>query len=329
MGVVDDIGEKYRLFAERECKDYSPAYYHLALEIADDPEVLSFVAQQPVTQPNLLFASVQYLTGPEHMPLSSAALRGFLQRHGDAVAALMRDRRTQTNEVGRCATVLPAMPTGRIALVEVGASAGLCLLLDKYHYDYGFAQVGDPDAHVHLQCKAQGPVPVPVTMPDIVWSRGVDLNPLDVRCEDDARWLLACVWADHPERRQHLEAALSVARQHSPWVIAGDVSTELPALLTEAPREAQLVVFHSATLPYLSEEHRDDLTRILTAESRRRNIVWISNKACGLISEFAEMAPKGTRRAFLLGKTILSEGRRVDALLALAHPHGAELEWLS
>lgn len=132
---MQELAETYRRFAERECKDYSPAYYHLSVEVAEDPEVLGFVAQQPVTQPNLLFASVQYLSGPERMPLSSAALRVFLKREGDTVAALIRIRRTQTNEVGPCAALLPAMSGGPIALVEVGASAGLCLLLDKYHYD--------------------------------------------------------------------------------------------------------------------------------------------------------------------------------------------------
>src|SRR5688572_13966810 len=139
MGGVNDLAETYRRFAERECKDYSPAYYHLALEVAEDSAVLGFVAQQPVTQPNLLFASVQYLTGPERMPLSSAALHVFLKREGETVASLMRTRRTQTNEVGRCAALLPAMPAGPIAVIEIGASAGLCLLLDKYHYDYGAA----------------------------------------------------------------------------------------------------------------------------------------------------------------------------------------------
>ena len=327
-GRVDDLAEKYRRFAERECKDYSPAYYHLALEVAEDPEVLRFVAQQPVTQPNLLFASVQYLTGPERMPLSSAALRGFLQREGDKVAALMRDRRSQTNEVGRCAALLPALPLGRIGLIEVGASAGLCLLLDKYCYDYGFAQVGDPNARVRIQCNVQGPVPVPAVMPEIVWRCGLDLDPLDVRRHDDAEWLLACVWPDHPERRRRLQAAIALARQEPPVVMAGDLVADLPELLAKAPPAAHLVVFHSATLPYVTEGHRRELARILTEESHERDVMWISNEGYGVIPELAQLAPKGVERAFLLGKTVLRRGHRVDSLVALAHPHGAELTWL-
>ncbi len=324
-----DISAQYRRFAERECKDYSPAYYHLALEVADDQDVLSFVRQQPVTQPNLLFAAVQYLTGPDRMPLSSAALREFLEREGSTVAALMRQRRTQTNEVGRCAVLLPAMPSGPLALVEVGASAGLCLLLDKYHYNFGFAEVGDPGALVRIRCEAFGVVPVPKVLPDIVWRRGLDVNPLNVLQEEDAKWLLACVWPDHRERRERLQAAISVARQHPPTVVAGDLTTELSTVLAEAPRSARLVVFHSATLPYLVEERRQDLARILMKASRQREVVWISNEASGLIPEFADIAPKGTERAFLLGKAVLHQGSRTSSLLAVAHPHGAELTWLA
>jgi hypothetical protein len=324
-----DLSAQYRRFAELECKDYSSAYYYLALQVAEDQGVLSFVRHQPVTQPNLLFAAVQFLTGPERMPLSSAALRAFLAREGARVAALMHERRTQTNEVGRCAALLPAMPDGPLAVVEVGASAGLCLLMDRYHYNFGFAEIGDPDACVQIRCRTQGAVPIPRTMPEIVWRRGLDSNPLDVRREEDAKWLLACVWPDHQERRRRLQAAISVARQHPPVVTAGDLATELPAVLAEVPRNAQLVVFHSATLPYLVEARRHDLTRILMEESHRREVVWISNEASGLMPEFADMAPKGTERAFLLGKAILSQGGRANFLLAFAHPHGAELKWLS
>jgi hypothetical protein len=141
---VKELAETYRRFAERECKDYSPAYYRLALEVSEDPEILEFVAQQPVSQPNLLFAAVQYLTGPTDMPLTADRFRVFLRERGDEVASLMRIRRTQTNEVGRCAALLLALPAGPLALLEVGASAGLCLLLDQYFYDLWDRAGGKP-----------------------------------------------------------------------------------------------------------------------------------------------------------------------------------------
>jgi hypothetical protein len=325
---VEDLVEKYRRFAERECKDYSPAYYRLALEVSDDVEILAFVAQQPVTQPNLLFAAVQYLTGPAEMPLSAVELGQFLRDRGEEVATLMRTRRTQTNEVGRCATLLPALPAGPLAIVEVGASAGLCLLLDKYHYDYGFAQAGDPSSPVHIECRAHGSVPVPGTIPYITWRRGLDLNPLDLRDDEDAQWLVACVWPDHPVRRRRLEAAISVARTNPPVVVAGDLTTDLAALLVDAPKDAQLVVFHSATLFYIADEQKEGLVNVLTETSHTRDVVWISNEGCGAIPELAAIAPAGEERRGILGRTLLSRGKRVDSVLATAHPHGAELTWL-
>jgi hypothetical protein len=325
---VEDLAGKYRRFAERECKDYSAAYYRLALEVAEDAEALAFVAQQRVTQPNLLFAAVQYLTGPAFMPLSAATLREFLGEEGEHVAYLMRSRRTQTNEVGRCATLLPALPSGPLALLEVGASAGLCLLIDKYHYDYGFAHVGDSQSPVSITCRAQGAVPIPSTVPNIVWRLGLDRCPLDVRNEDDAKWLLACVWPDHPGRRRRLEAAISLAKEDTPSLVAGDLVADLPALMATVPRDAQLVVFHSAVLPYITDEQKQGFARVLMDTSRLRDVVWISYEGWGALPELAKIAPQGSDSSFLLGRTLFSQGCRTDTVLALAHPHGAELMWL-
>src|SRR6185436_3088378 len=114
-------------FAEVECKGYSDTYYRLALAVADDDAMVGFIAGMPVTQPNLFFASVQLLAGAEGMPATGPELRAFLARRGDEVGAMMRARRTQTNEVGRCAVLLPALPAGPLALVEVGrAPASAC-----------------------------------------------------------------------------------------------------------------------------------------------------------------------------------------------------------
>jgi hypothetical protein len=325
---VEELARKYRRFAERECKDYSAAYYRLALEVAEDAEVLAFVAQQRVSQPNLLFAAVQYLTGPAFMPLSAAELRKFLRKEGEHVASLMRTRRTQTNEVGRCATLLPALPSSPLALVEVGASAGLCLLIDKYHYDYGFAHLGDAQSPVRIACRAHGEVPVPSTIPNIVWRLGVDLRPLDVRNDDDAKWLLACVWPDHPDRRRRLEAAISLAKEYTPSLVAGDLVADLPALVARAPREAKLVVFHSAVLPYITDEQKHGFARVLMDTSRLRDVVWISNEGYGALPELAKVAPQCSDSSFLLGRTLFSQGCQTDTVLALAHPHGAELMWL-
>jgi hypothetical protein len=327
MGDPAAIKLEYRQFAETECKGYSDLYYRLALSVSEDDEVASFIADMPVTQPNLFLASIQLLTGPSAMPPTGAELGAFVKRRGDDVGAVMRARRTQTNEVGRCAALLPALPPGPLALVEVGASAGLCLLFDRYAYEFGSTRLGAVASRVRLRCTATGPVPLPLAVPRIVWRRGLDLRPIDVRDDDAVRWLSACVWPEHHERRRRLEGAIDAARSDPPVVHAGDLVGDLPRVLAEAPDDAQLVVFHSAVLSYVSRERRLAFTDVLAHASKRRDIVWLSNEAAGVVPELPAVAPSGLLR-FLIGRTHFANGRRRSEPLALAHPHGAELVWL-
>jgi hypothetical protein len=323
-----DIKRRYRRFADVECKGYSDAYYELALAVAHDDDVVGFLATLPVTQPNLFFAAIQLLTGPQSMPATSADLRAFVRRHGREVADVMRSRRTQTNEVGRCAVLLPTLPAGPLALVEVGASAGLCLLVDRFCYEFGSRIIGEMSSRVRLGCTVTGPVPLPPRIPRIVWRHGLDANPIDVRDDDAIRWLLACVWPDHPERRRRLEAAIEIARIDRPSVSAGDLVDDLPVVLAAVPSDAQLVVFHSAVLTYVSPDRRQAFADVLADASKRREIVWVSNEAPGVLREMTALAPSVSEGRFLLGRTHFVDGRRRDELLALAHPHGAELAWL-
>jgi hypothetical protein len=327
MGDPAGIKQRYRQFAENECKGYFDLYYRLALSVSEDDEVAGFIADMHESQPNLFLASIQLLTGAADMPATGSALRTFVSRRGDEVRAVMRARRTQTNEVGRCAVLLPALPPGPLALVEVGASAGLCLLFERYHYEFGSTRLGAVDSPVRLQCAATGPVPLPPAVPRIVWRRGLDVRPIDVHDDDAVRWLLACVWPEHRERRRRLEGAIDAARADPPVVDAGDLVDDLPAVLAKAPDDVQLVVFHSAVLSYVSRERRQAFTGVLADVSRRRDIIWLANEAAGVVAELAAPKPSGSLR-FLVGRTHFTHGQRRSELLALAHPHGAELVWL-
>ena len=328
--MIDPTGIKrrYQQFAETECKGYSDLYYRLALAVSEDDEVVSFIAEMPVTQPNLFFASIQLLTGPAGVPSTGSDLRAFVKRRGREVSDVMRSRRTQTNEVGRCAVLLPALPSGPLALVEVGASAGLCLLLDRFHYEYGSTRIGAASSPVQLRCTAVGPVPLPGAMPQIVWRRGLDVSPIDVHDDDAIRWLMACVWPEHHERRRRLEGAIDLARANPPTVSAGDLVDDLPAMLAEVPDDAQLVVFHSAVLSYVSRDRQQAFAEVLADTSKRRDVVWLANEASGVIPEMTALAPSLSSLRFLLGRTRFTHGQRHHDLLALAHPHGAELAWL-
>lgn len=119
--------------------------------------------------------------------------------HRAAIAEVLEHRFTQTNVPGRCAVLLPVLATllQPLALLEVGASAGLCLLPDRYGYDDG------PDARLPgspvLHCAVSPGTPVPTRHPEIAWRARLDLHPLDASDADDRAWLEALVW---PGRRR-------------------------------------------------------------------------------------------------------------------------------
>jgi hypothetical protein len=112
-----------------------------------------------------------------------------------------------------------------------------------------------------------------------------------------------------------------------PVVRDGDLVDDLPALLAEAPDDAQLVVFHSAVLSYVSCERRQAFADALADASKRRDIIWLANEAAGVVPELPAVAPSGALR-FLVARTRFVNGQRRSEPLALAHPHGAELAWL-
>ena len=92
--------------------------------------------------------------------------------------------------------------------------------------------------------------------------------------------------------------------------------------------DAQLVIFHSAVLTYVTPDRRQAFADLLADVSKRREVVWLSNEAPNVVPEITALAPASGDPRFLLGRTRFTNGRRRDELLALAHPHGAELSWL-
>jgi hypothetical protein len=297
----------------------SPAYAALARAVAGDQAVLDFLGTLPRSkrQPNLLFAAARYLLGE---PPGIAELRALTSRGAAGLAAVMLARSTQTNEPARCATILPALARlpEPLALIEVGASAGLTLLFDRYSYDYdGYRVPGTGPRAPTLRCATHGPVPLPARIPEIVWRAGLDLNPLDIRDEDDVRWLSCLVWPGEADRDQRLAAAVAAARADPPVIHRGDLLTDLPALAAQAPKDATLVVFHSAVLAYVAPADRERFAAI----TRALPAVWLANEAPGTLPAMPEF-PRHAGRPFVL----VRDGR--DAV-ALTDSHGTWVRWLA
>ncbi|KZL13952.1 DUF2332 domain-containing protein [Pseudovibrio sp. Ad26] len=318
------IEHGYLGFAFHEAKDNSPIYEEWATHIAGSPIFHDFLMLLPEAkqQPNLLFAAIRWVTGriPE-----VAELDDILQRHSAAIKQEMMKRSTQTNEAGRCAVLLPLLARlpQPLSLIEVGASAGLCLLPDHYAYDYNKGahtlapETNSPDTPV-LHCQAAGNVPLPTKLPEVTWRAGVELNPLNLQDEDTLAWLQTLIWPGQEDRLHRLQKATAVAKQRKIQLVKGDLLADLPVLLEQIPTGTTPVVFHSAVLYYIRDTSKRDAFVDLMLNS---NVHWISNEAPGVLPQLADKV-SGPRPS---GRFLLCENGTPRAWTG---PHGQSVEWI-
>ncbi|MFJ3408045.1 DUF2332 domain-containing protein [Promicromonospora sp. NPDC090134] len=334
-----DTAAVYAQFAGSQARNGgSPTYEDWALGVAADPEVCALLdtLPEPKRQPNLLFAAARLVGAPAG---GWAAVRSWLPAAWPDVEREMRARATQTNEPRRCATLVPTLATvdGPVALVEVGASAGLCLYPDRYSYLYTSPDGGrtrldpaDGPSEVLLPCDIEGPVPgrlpsavkgpVPARLPDVVWRAGLDLNPLDVRDPDDLAWLEALVWPEHADRVETLRAAAKVVAADPPHLVRGDLLSGVADLVATAPAEATVVVQNSAVLYYLTPAELAQFTGTMERLRRTRGVVWLSNEGWTVLPDVAARLPAGADPQFILA--------RDGVPVALTDPHGRSVRLL-
>jgi hypothetical protein len=312
-----EVVRAYRAFARREARGRSAEYEALAESVAGDAALVGFIAALPPAkrQPQLVFAAARYLLGA--LP-GMEQLRGLAGRSPAELTRVILARGTQTNEPARCAVLLPALAQlpQPLALIEVGASAGLTMLFDRYSYDYGRHHLAGSDPHAPtLRCRPSGPVPLPTRIPSIAWRAGLDLSPLDVTSDDDVRWLSCLVWPGEGDRAQRLRAAIATARRDPLVVHRGDLLSDLPALAAQAPAGATLVVCHSSVLYQVAPHGREQFA----ATVRGLGCSWLSSEAPGIVPGTA--MPSVDDQMCVLAR----DGRPV----ARADSHGTWLSWLS
>ncbi|WP_408635623.1 DUF2332 domain-containing protein [Phytohabitans suffuscus] len=305
----------YADFARREARGVSPTYERLSFAISADEEILTLLrtVPKPKRQPNLLLGVVRLLGGPVDDP---AAFHDFTVSNWPAVAAELRTRATQTNEAGRCALLLPvlAMLPQPLALLEVGAAAGLGLYPDRYFYRYDDREIGSSGPI--LECTLTGTTP-PTRLPEVTWRAGLDLHPLDVTDPADVAWLEALIWPEHHHRRDRLRAAAAIAAADPPTLHHGDLVDDLPRLAAQAPADATLVVFHTSVLYQVPTERRTlfvDLVRELPGH-------WIAVEAPDVLSY--EGLPPAPDKA--LHNVLALDGTP----LAWTRGHGQAMAWLA
>jgi hypothetical protein len=252
------------------------------------------------------------------------AFRDFVAMHRSEIAHLIETRVTNTNEVGRSSILHPAFralaqsASAPFHLVEIGPSAGLNLIWDRY--GVRFTREGQvlscvaPEANLVLDCEVKGSALPPAGPAPAVASRvGLEANRVDLSNRDDRDWLRALVWPNEPERLRRLDRAIALFDRDKPEIRFGDALDLLPDALAEAPRDATLCVYHTITVYQFGAEMREALESILTVAGLRRAVFRIGLEYTGL--------------ECLLTLYRYADGVRDERVLAISHPHGRWLEW--
>jgi hypothetical protein len=338
----EDLARDFRTFAAH-ADQTSPLYALLAARIAEDDALLALASATQASQPtpNMLLATAHDLllgglahpaarfypsVGGNDLPSEAAfqAFRDLCLGQREALVAALRTRRTQTNEVGRCAYLLPAFAVAAelggswpLALIEIGPSAGLNMAWDRYGYGYGADLLaGDPNALVQIRAELRGNVrpPIPERLPAVVWRRGVEYAPINLEDPAATRWLEALVWPEHLERAARLRAAINEARRDPPPIIAGDALELLSGLIAAAPAESTVCVYHTHVTYQFTPAQRNRLEELLAEAGRARPVVRIGSEGVGAASPELRL-------------TRYAGGVREERALARVAGHGAWMEW--
>ncbi len=248
--------------------------------------------------------------------------RAVIERNASHLRELV-DLPVQTNEIGRCAALLPgflrvAATTGLpLRLLEVGASGGLNLNWDRYRYLAAGTGWGPSDAAVEIAFELDGDGRLPVVdRVEIAERRGCDAAPIDPSSADGVTSLLAYVWPDQVERVERVRAAIAVAAEHPVEVErAGAAEWVERALAARAPGRAT-VLYHSIVEQYLSEDELAAFRRAIRESGERATadapLAWLR-------MEPAEMRTEVRLTTWPGGE---------DGRLALAGYHGTPVELL-
>jgi hypothetical protein len=344
---LDNLAELWRWFADGIMTGYCPLYDEIARSVATDRELLAlqYSARPHAHLPTMVLAGAHYLVlnGVDH-PLAEV----YAGRSSEPVAPLFRDlclgqsealvevlntRTVQTNEVGRSALLGPGLTWAAggepLQLVDVGCSAGLNMLCDRYRLDYGRHGVSGPDGSpVRIECRVEsGSPPVVPRLPAINGRVGIDLNPPDLTDPDDTRWLLACVWPG-TGRFQRAAQAIAIGRAHPPPVLRGDAMEMLPEVLADLG-PGRVVVLNSWSFAYFSMEQRQAYVDVLADVGRSRPLVWLTMDAPGVVELPAGEAPlAGSAESDLLTALTFDGATppRAD-VLAFVQSHGMSMAW--
>ncbi|MGA5226527.1 DUF2332 domain-containing protein [Streptomyces koyangensis] len=310
------LAATFRRFADQQATGLSPLYATLSRAAARTPELLDLAARTQPGQPapNMLLAAVHhilrrgvqhplaaYFTGHEDLTEDRATdlLTDFCRCHAGRIQRIISARSVQTNEVNRCTVLLPAFAALQqhlddsrpIKIVDVGASAGLTLLWDRYTYDYNGHRLtlpdSDPDTVLHCEIKGALP-PLSLDVTRFVRPVGIEPSPVDVTDREATEWLVSLTWPEQTHRMHTLNSALALAARTPPTILAGTAQDHLADIVAETPDDQHLVFVFSWSIYQIfgSPGGRERLVDTLTELCQHRPLHEIS------IGHFGQDTPR-------------------------------------
>jgi hypothetical protein len=337
---TDKMSKWFYRFAEQAAE--SDMYQFISKKIASDSDLLALASKADQSQPvpNLFLAAVNFLLYknpseslikfyPNHSgrPFSQdgffETFKSFSLKHENQITKILKTRLVQTNEVRRSSLLLPAVNEvakivqSEIALIDVGTSSGLNLLLDQYAYEYSDGtKIGNSDSPLKISCVIKSGILDMKSIPKLGKRIGIDLNPIDLNDPDEELWTLSLVWPDQVERVERLKLAIQILNRQPIMLYKGDGTVIVPRLTKEIPKSMAICVMHSFTLNQFSAESRGDFEKMLCDLSIDRDVWRISLEWLGTES------PEMSLDYYSTGKLAK---RRV---LAICHQHGEWMKWV-
>ncbi len=265
-----------------------------------------------------------YKGDPAAMGNAEALIRSELLRH-DAALLPWLDGPPQTNEAGRSSSFVAALHwladkvVPDFELLEIGSSAGMNLLIDRFCYDLGGVTSGPTDGPVMIRPEWQGSPP-PANPFSVKSVKGCDIAPIDVRDPEAANRLRAYIWPEARERFARLDAGIAMISERPVDLEQADAADWVEAQFALPQTQGTTrVLMHSIVWQYLPSRTQARIRAAIAnagaAADTNRPLAWITLET-----------NRSTFRHEL--KVRYWPGGAEPLLLGEAHAHGAWVKWL-
>lgn len=343
---IDKIQERFKIFAEQECKGSSEVYFYLSNKISED-EYLSKLASftkmgQPF--PNSFLSAVHFLLlknrncelakyypsitkDKTYNEIPFELFKNFCQENEQKIKDLISTNLVQTNVIGRCSYLFPIVselsnsenkPT---TIIDIGTSAGLTLNFDLYEYWYNEQKLFG-DSTVKNQCKLVDCEPKLInSITNKLTKIGIDQNLINPKNDDEKLWLNSLIWADHLDRFIAMEEALKLEELNQIEFIEASKVSEFEEIISRVPKEDCLIIYSTHTLYQFNSDDKKEFSDMLNRIGEQRDFYFISAETT------KDLLTKYDTKNTVVELTTFKNKTKTEKIIAETNGHGNWITW--